>query len=135
MKVAFSVSMFRNRYPEFGAVPDLFLAGCWDEAGLYLSNTDASTTAEDRRAILLNMLTAHIATLGGALAEDGQVLPVGRLSHASEGSVSADFAFNAVPGSQEWFSQTQYGAAFWQATANLRGFRYAPHVRKKLWRW
>jgi hypothetical protein len=76
-----------------------------------------------RRAILLNMLTAHVAYIGGALSAEGMPRPVGRLSQAGEGSVSA--AFEGVPpGSAQWFQQSQYGAAFWQATSNLRGFRY-----------
>ena len=124
--VVFDPAAFKARYPEFAAVADPTLAACFDEAGLYLSNADNSPVQNlTRRAVLLNMLTAHIAALGGALSSDGQPRPVGRVSQASEGSVSAAFeGVPPTPGSGAWFQQSQYGAAFWQATSNLRGFRY-----------
>lgn len=124
--VVFDPAAFKARYPEFAAVGDPLLQACFGEAGLYLSNTDNSPVQNvTRRAVLLNMLTAHIAALGGALSSDGQPRPVGRVSSATEGSVSASMEYLA-PGSSAWFAQTQYGAAFWQATSSLRGFRYIP---------
>jgi len=124
--VTFDPAAFKTRYPVFAGVSDVTLAACFAEAGLYLSNSDASPVQDlTRRAMLLNMLTAHIATLGGALSADGQPLPVGRVASASEGAVSISAEF-AAPGSAAWFAQTQYGAAFWQATTALRGFRYIP---------
>lgn len=124
--VVFDSAAFKARYPEFAAVGDPLLQACFGEAGLYLSNTDNSPVQNvTRRAVLLNMLTAHIAALGGALSSDGQPRPVGRVSSATEGSVSASMEYLA-PGSSAWFAQTQYGAAFWQATSSLRGFRYIP---------
>ena len=122
--VTFDATAFKARYLEFAAVADPLLSACFDEAGLYLSNADNSPVQNlTRRAVLLNMLTAHIAALGGALSSDGQPRPVGRVSSATEGSVSASMEYLA-PGSSAWFAQTQYGAAFWQATTSLRGFRY-----------
>lgn len=117
---------FKVRYPEFAGVTDATLAAYFDEAGLYLSNTDAGIVQNvPRRTRLLWMLTAHIGALSGVLSPDGQAKPVGRVSAAAEGSVSASLEYIA-PGSNSWFTQTQYGAAFWQATANLRGMRYVP---------
>ena len=122
--VAFDPVQFKARYPEFTAVSNVLLSDCFTEAGLYLSNTDASPVQSiPRRTLLLNMLTAHIAFMGGALSADGQPRPVGRVSQASEGSVSASFDYG-TPGTQAWFIQTQYGASFWQATSSLRSFRY-----------
>ena len=124
--VVFDPVAFKSRYPEFAAVSDASLQACFDEAGLYLSNADNSPVQNlVRRAVLLNMLTAHIAYIGGKLSADGMPRPVGRVSNASEGSVSAGFEY-LTPGSHAWFVQTQYGAAFWQATSSLRGFRYVP---------
>lgn len=120
----FDPAAFKARYPEFAAVADATLTACFIEAGLYLSNADNSPVQNiTRRATLLNMLTAHVAYLGGLLSADGMPRPVGRLSQAGEGSVSAAFE-GAPPGSAQWFQQSQYGAAFWQATSSLRGFRY-----------
>ena len=126
--VVFDPAAFKARYPEFAAVADPTLAACFDEAGLYLSNTDNSPVQNlTRRATLLNMLTAHVAYIGGLLSADGMPRPVGRVSQASEGSVSAAFeGVPPTPGSGAWFQQSQYGAAFWQATSNLRGMRYIP---------
>jgi len=126
--VTFSAAAFKARYPEFSAVADATLSACFDESGLYLSNTDDSPVDNvAKRAVLLNMCTAHIAFLGGLLSADGQAKPVGRVSSAGEGSVSASLEYStATPGSGPWFNQTQYGASFWQATSYLRGFRYFP---------
>ncbi len=122
--VIFDPAAFKARYPEFAAVADLTLGACFTEAGLYLSNANNSPVQNvTRRALLLNMLTAHIAFISGKLAADGMPRPVGRLSQAGEGSVSAAFE-GPPPGSAQWFQQSQYGAAFWQATSSLRGFRY-----------
>ena len=126
--VVFDPAAFKARYPEFAAVANPTLVACFDEAGLYLSNTDNSPVQNlTRRATLLNMLTAHVAYIGGLLSADGMPRPVGRVSQASEGSVSAAFeGVPPTPGSGAWFQQSQYGAAFWQATSSLRGMRYIP---------
>ena len=124
--VVFDPTAFKARYPEFAAVPDATLTACFMEAGLYLSNADNSPVQNlTRRATLFNMLTAHVAYLGGLLSADGMPRPVGRVSQAGEGSVSAAFEY-LTPGTAAWFTQTQYGAAFWQATSSLRGMRYIP---------
>lgn len=124
--VIFNPALFKARYPEFATVNDIVLQGCFDEAGMYLSNSDSSPVQNiDRRTILLNMLTAHIAWIGGKRNPGNNPLPVGRVSSATEGSVSAGLEYGA-PGSAAWFSQTQYGSSFWQATTALRGFRYRP---------
>lgn len=124
--VVFDPFAFKARYPEFNAVSNVALGAYFTEAGIYLSNTDCSPVQDvTRRALFLNMLVAHIAFLGGALSADGQPRPVGRVSQAAEGSVSASFEYTeAAPGTGPWFNQTQYGAAFWQATSYLRSFRY-----------
>lgn len=126
--VVFDPFAFKVRYPAFNAVSNPALQGCFDDATLYLSNKDTSPVqCLARRAQLLNMLTAHIATLGGLLSPGGSAQPVGRVSQASEGSVSASLDYvPATPGSGAWFNQTQYGATFWQATSSLRGMRYLP---------
>lgn len=123
--VAFSAAKFKTRYPEFSAVSSATLGECFTEATLYLANADRPVRNEARRLLLLNMLTAHIGYIGGLLSTDGMPRPVGRLSQASEGSVSASFdSVPATPGSGAWFAQSQYGSAFWQATTGLRSMRY-----------
>jgi len=126
--VVFDATAFKVRYPVFASVNDGLLSACFDESGMYLSNADNSPIQNiPVRTQLLWMLTAHIAFLGGALNADGSAQPVGRVSQAAEGSVSASFDYvTATPGSGAWFNQTQWGASFWQATSSLRGFRYMP---------
>jgi len=122
--VAFDATAFKTRYPEFNGVSDSVLAACFSEAGLYVSNTDNSPVKNvANRSVLLNMLTAHIAFLGGKLSADGLPRPAGRVSEASEGSVSVSTEYLPA-GTHAWFTQTPYGASFWQATSSLRGFRY-----------
>lgn len=123
--VIFNPTAFKTRYPEFAAVSNVLLQAYFDESTLYLSNSDTSPVQDiPRRTLLLNMLTAHVAYIGGALGNNGgQALPVGRTSSATEGSVSVSLEY-MTPGTQAWYVQTQYGAAFWQATLNLRRFRY-----------
>lgn len=119
----FNQVAFLARYPEFtaySAANPASLTAMFSEAQLYFTlfnNPNAQT--------YLNMLTAHIAFIGGALSADGQARPVGRMSDAAEGSVSASFeGVPPTPGTGAWFQQSQYGAAFWQATSSLRSARY-----------
>ena len=130
--------IFLGRYPEFTAAynanqqryADIFTY----EASSYLSNCPTSPVPDvNLRLRYLNMLVAHIAFLSGDLNADGQARPVGRISAAAEGSVSASFDMGApAVGTQAWFDQSQYGAAFWAATSSLRGLRYVPGPRSRL---
>jgi hypothetical protein len=120
MSVAvFDLSAFLLRYPEFQSSAAATIAACFVEAGVYLDNTNASPVSDVvLRGVLLNMLTAHIVQL--------TINPlVGRVSSASEGSVSASADYGGtIGGTQAWYIQTAYGAAYWAATARFRGFRF-----------
>lgn len=87
----------------------------FDATYVYLDASDVDVSA-----------TVTVFQTTQASSSGGQIRPVGRVNTASEGSVSAGFDYTpAEPGSGAWFNQSQYGAAFWQATANLRGMRYS----------
>lgn len=122
----FDYSVWAARYPNLAASVDATLAGTYfTEAELYLDNTDKSVVENvATRLILLNMLVAHIAILNGA---DRQGL-VGRIASATEGSVTVSSEL-ATPGTAAWFTQTQPGTAFWQATSSFRSMRYVPGPR------
>jgi len=130
-QVVFDPAAFKIAYPEFAATANGFLQTCFDIATLYLSNEDCSVVQDiTKRQSLLWMLTAHIAALRGALNPAGAAGgpgPVGRISSATEGSVSISTDFPSNP-TNAWFIQTAYGAMFWQATSSLRGFRYRPRA-------
>ncbi len=124
-------TLFLGRYPEFTAAynanPTLF-ASMFAEAGLYLNNTNCSIVQDViLRTVLLNMITAHIAFIGGVMTADGQPKPVGIVQSATQGTVSATFQnVTPTPGTGAWFQMSQYGASFWQATTCYRGIFYTP---------
>ena len=131
--VTFSYSQWIARYPEFDPnntasvqpVNSTLAQEYFNEATLYQSNNGASPVCDAATAsLLLNMLTAHIAFLNAANLS-GTAAPniVGRISNASEGSVSVGTDNQYPPGSPQWFQQTKYGAAWWQATAQYRTWR------------
>lgn len=124
--VVFDPTEFKLKYPPFKDVDDGFLRTCFDTATLYLSNDDCSVVQNiQKRKHLLYLLTAHIAQLMGALNPGGAPSGgVGRISNATEGSVTVGFDFGPVSSSQAWYVQTQYGAMYWAATVYLRSFRY-----------
>lgn len=120
---AFNYAAWTTRYPEFGAVSEQLAALFFSEATLYLDNTDASPVQDvSKRLMLLNMLTAHIAALSGAGGRDAGM--VGRVSSASEGSVSVSTDSGLAAGTAPWFQQTSYGLSFWQATKTYRSATY-----------
>ena len=121
--VVFDPAAFKAACPEFGAVPDATLNGYFVRSQLFLANQDCPVQDKDKRLLLFWLLVAHIAQLAGALNPGGIPGPVGRTSSATEGSVSVSLEYHASMGAS-WFTQTGYGAAFWQATAYLRSFRY-----------
>lgn len=125
--VVFDVAGFRARYPEFASVADATLEAYFQEATIYLDNTERSRVQDlAQRRVLLNMLTAHIAALNSGVGGQAASPLVGRINSASEGSVSVSVDMGPSTGSSAWFQQTKYGAAFWQATTSLRQFLYVP---------
>jgi len=122
--VIFDPAAFKSAYPQFAAVSDGQLTNYFNLATLYLSNEDCSVVQDiPKRTTLLWLLTAHIAFLSGALNPGGTPGLVGRVSSATEGSVSVSVDFPSSPNGA-WFQQTPWGAMFWQSTLSLRSFRY-----------
>lgn len=126
--VEFDYDVWVARYPEFAGVSEAAAQAYFDEATIYNRNDGGGPVPTAAvQSTLLNMLTAHIAARYATI--NGQVPStlVGRISDASEGSVSvkADYA-EATPGSMAWYIQTKYGADYWQASAPYRTMRYRP---------
>lgn len=126
--VQFAAVEFKTAYPAFATVADALLASDFDIATLFLNNSCCSVVKDANvRLKLLYMVTAHIAAL--LQGENGKPPSgvVGRVASATEGSVSASLAYaSEMSMSEAYFSQTQYGAMFWQATAGYRMFYYVP---------
>lgn len=123
--VIFDPSAFKLRYPEFSSVDNALLQQYFTQATIYLDNTDFSRVSDLAvRAMLLNMLVAHIAFLySGANGQTPSGL-VGRIDSASEGSVSVHADMPGVTANSAWYMQTKYGADYWNATAPFRTFQY-----------
>lgn len=121
----FNYDVWAARYPDLATKVDAPLAEAYFlEAGLYLNNTDCSPVADvNVRLVLLNMLVSHIATLNLSEANGGTGL-VGRVSKATEGTVSVETSLGGLSDQATWFAQTPYGLSFWQATARYRTARY-----------
>lgn len=125
--VVFDLTVFRTRYAEFSTVPDPVLNAYFSEATMYLNNTDNSRVSDvGQRGVLLNMLTAHIAALNSGVNGNAPSELVGRISSASQGSVSVSADMGPTTNSEAWYQQTKYGAAYWQATAPYRTAIYVP---------
>ncbi len=130
--VTFNYGVWVARYPEFVNIDQSLAQAYFDEANVYCENSICNP-ALCILPTLLNMLTAHIAWLNAP--RDAQGNPsssgtqpasaiVGRISSATEGSVSVQAENDYPPGTPQWYQQSKYGAAFWAATAPYRTARY-----------
>lgn len=133
--VAFDFSAFTALFPEMTPV-GVPLATAYFGIAETMHANDGSGPIGDAtlQSNLLYMLTAHLAQLfaardaSGNPSSSGAPSPtiVGRISSASEGSVSVQAealeGFNTAQAS--WLAQTKYGALYWAATAQFRTFRY-----------
>jgi DNA-binding transcriptional regulator YdaS (Cro superfamily) len=130
---SFVYSDWVARYPEFSGVSSSLAQMYFNEAALVLRN-DGTSPVNDvgQQTMLLYMLTAHIAFLNpGATGQPASTAgSVGSISSATQGSVSVSYAKPAVSGSAEWFAQSKYGFAYWNAMAPYRQMRYVPGPRK-----
>ena len=126
--VTFDYAIWSARYPELAALVSQPQAQAYFyEATLYCDNSPCSPVQDPTQlGVLLGMVTAHIAALNAALNGQPSSPLVGRINSATEGSVSVQAQMDAAPGSAQWFNQTKYGAAFWQATVQYRSMRYVP---------
>lgn len=122
----FDPTAFKQAYPAFANVSDPQLQAMFDIATLYLRNDGTSPVKTvAAQTALLYMLTAHLTQISFGPNGQGASGIVGRVTSASEGSVSIGTDYPSTP-NNAWFVQTPYGASFWQATAAYRMTRYIP---------
>lgn len=126
--VTFVPAAFRTAYPEFAAVSDARATDMFTIASAsMLDNTDNSPVMDvNYRTQLFYMLVAHMLLILGT--SDAPLLnnaPPGRISSATQGTVTSQFEYTIAPGSSmsAWFTQTKYGAMYWMATAPFRSAR------------
>ena len=131
--VTFNYANWVAAFPTFANVSQAAAQGFFDIATLYYANCGWTGSLPQAPA-LLNLLVCHIAFLlsprdanGNPSSTGTQPAPtiVGRISSAGEGSVNVGVELNPSGSpSEAFFSQTQWGLMFWQATAQFRTARY-----------
>lgn len=120
--VVFDVDKFRSVYPNAKGT-DVQLDMMFTKAGMLLRNDRFSCVKDlKEREMLLYLLVAHMAMLQ-ANTEEGNSA-VGRASSATEGSVSISMDYGATTNAEKWYTQTPYGAEYWQLTSRYRSFLY-----------
>lgn len=129
--VQFDPAKFKARYPEFASLSDDTLTGYFGEASIYHCNDGTGPVCDPNvQLTLLNMMTAHIAARYAIINGKAASPIVGRISNASEGSVSVGTQNDYPPGTAQWYQQTKYGSDYWIATSPYRRFLYrAPEPR------
>lgn len=126
--VTFDPTAFKAEYPEFSAVSDARATAMFTLASQsLLDNTDNSPVMDANfRLQLFYMLVAHLLTILGGAPTMPTNTPPGRISTATEGTVTAAFEYILPAGSAmvPWFVQTKYGAMYWTMTAPFRSMQY-----------
>lgn len=119
--VEFVVAEFREDYPMFSALSDNKLQRLFNSAVARHLRNDARSCVRDLtvRKEFLYLIVAHLATLFQRAQSGNEI--VGRLSSASEGSVSISSEYNSNPlGGEKWWVQTTWGAEYWISSAPYR---------------
>jgi hypothetical protein len=133
--VTFNWMTFRTWFPEFSCMTEAQGQAYFDMAGLYCANSQQNPIfCFGILPQVLMLVTAHVAWLfaprddNGNPAAQGTPAPpiVGRINSATQGSVSFGATLDGGAGSpsQDFFTQTRYGYAAWQAMAAGRTARY-----------
>lgn len=120
--VIFDPIEFRELYPNAQGT-DGQLANWFSMAESYLNNTKCSLVKDlKERKTLLYLLVAHMATLEAQIASGNS--GVGRVSSATEGTVSVSLDYGTMNDNERWYLQTPYGATYWQMIKKYRSFWY-----------
>jgi hypothetical protein len=128
--IVFDPTAFKLTYPEFAGVDDARCTIMFTIAEQsLLDNTDNSPVMDGNyRTQLFYMLVAHLLYIFGTsdTPDASDSTPPGRISSATEGTVTSAFEYILPAGSAmaAWFIQSKYGAMYWTATARFRSARY-----------
>lgn len=134
MSVVFNYAQWAARFPELaGSVAEPLAGAYFDEATLYLSNDGSSRVKNEiKRALILNLIVAHIAKLNAPIGGAAASPLVGRISSATEGSVTVQTDLQIKSESAQWWLQTPYGLQAWQALAPYRTAMYVPGHQRRM---
>lgn len=117
----FDSTEFKTIYTQFSARTDAQLNWFFEEVeNDVLDNSETSCISLKTRRKLFFLLVAHKAELQNRI-DSGNTGMVGRISSASEGSVSVttDYSTSSTALAQ-WLNQTPYGAEYYALTARYR---------------
>ena len=112
--VELDTGLFRELYPKYEKASDQLIETWWEAVCQLIGNTESSRIpysppSVNTRKVILYAALCHVAEL---MTRDNGV--VGRVSSASEGSVSTAFDFPVLSKSGAWWAQTQCGLMVWQ---------------------
>lgn len=149
--VTWDYSFFQQKYPDLSRwVSPEQGQFFFDLATLYLDNTDGGTPGYipgygpvgcravgnqvrdiPTRQMLLGLLTAHIATLNAPLNGEAASTLLGRISGATEGSVSVSIDLPDMGSSAlaAWLGMSRWGQMYFTLTSAYRTARYIPGPR------
>lgn len=128
--VTFDPDAFKTAFPAFATVSDGVLTANFNLATLYLNNSYCSVVQDEpTRAQLLNLATAHITALLNGVNGEPAAGTVGRISSATQGSITVQTEFKTDSEAAAFWNQTTWGSMFWAATAIYRTFRYVSGSR------
>lgn len=136
--VGFDYASWMNLFPEFAYVSAPQAAMYFDIATTAHRN-DVNGPIDDaaKQLQFLNIVTAHVAALFAPKRPGGDPANplVGRVASASEGSVSVSADFSGLAPSAVWWSQTRYGAMYWQLTKVYRSATVVLGPRRQMEPW
>src|SRR5579863_5387571 len=148
--VNFDYASWISLFPDFVNISEGFASNCFSRASYLCQNNAASpvvcANAGDTTQLqyFLNLLTCHIVWLNApqinGLPNTGSgstpAAPlVGRISQATEGSVTVAADMPNQPQGAAWYQQTKWGAEYWSASAAYRQGPYIPPYRSRLRPW
>lgn len=127
--ISFDPAAFIVVYPEFTSVDPARLTNMFNIAeGSLLDNSNNSPVMDSNyRLQLFYLLVGHLLLIFGAADPTApNNAPPGRISSATQGTVSSNFEYIIPNGSSmaAWYLQTKYGAMYWNSTAFFRSARY-----------
>jgi hypothetical protein len=137
----FNYTQWTQWFPTFVNVSEPFATACFFRASQSCQNNCASPVVirnggdTTQLQYFLNLLTCHIAWLnapqinGQPNTSGGGTPPaslVGRISSATEGSVTVAAEMPDQPQGAAWYQQTQWGAEYWANSAQYRQGPYVP---------
>lgn len=117
----FDPAAFKLAYPQFAKFTNEQLTNFFEEVeNTIVDNTESSCFSLKDRKKWFYLLVAHNAELQNRI-NDGNSGLVGRISSATQGSVSISTDYSMGSGAlEQWLKQTPYGAKFYAFTAPYR---------------